>query len=255
MSLDDRLGVTEVPRTIYSVWLQGIDSAPAIVRLNFERWAALNPEYQLRVLDRGAVTQLFEHLPLRLDQFAPQALSDIVRAYLLGTNGGVWTDASVFPTKPLDEWLPSYMTSSGFFAFERPAPDRPISSWFLAATRDSQMMRAWWKEVLRYWSVPRVLREGIPDDPLEAIRTWPDTYPYFWFHYVFQLLLDCDPEFASGWARCTRVSADLPHLMQGRLGQDPLLPFDEIKAISALAPVHKLNWRAEYPLALLGELK
>jgi len=117
------------------------------------------------------------------------------------------------------------------------------------------MMGAWWDEVLKYWSVRRVLSEGIPDNPTEAVATWTDSYPYFWFHYLFQLLVDRNSDFARAWAACVKVSADGPHLMQGRIAQDPLIRLDELKAIATLAPVHKLNWRAAYPsekLALVG---
>jgi hypothetical protein len=245
---------TRVPRTIYSLWLQGLDNAPDIVRLNLDRWARLNPDYQLNVLDQAAVDRLLAHLPLRPGEVAVQAVSDIVRACLLADNGGVWVDASVFPAKALEEWLPSHMTSSGFFAFERPGPDRPISSWFLAATADNLMMQAWWAEILHFWSVPRILREGIPDDPVEAVSSWPDTYPYFWFHYLFQRLVDLNPTFARAWAECAKISADLPHLMQSRLGQDPNLAADELNTIAALAPVHKLNWRVDYPIAVLRDI-
>jgi mannosyltransferase OCH1-like enzyme len=41
-----------VPKTIYSLWLQGMQEAPEIVRAGLARWAALNPDYELRILDR-----------------------------------------------------------------------------------------------------------------------------------------------------------------------------------------------------------
>jgi hypothetical protein len=244
--------VAEVPRTIYSLWLQGLEDAPAIVRLNFERWTRLNPGYRMEILDQVAVAELLSDVPLKVDNLSPQALSDVVRACLLARNGGVWVDASVFPARPLDEWLPAHINSSGFFAFERPGPDRPLSSWFIAATADNPIMRAWWEEVLNYWSAERLLRKGIPDNPVEAVATWTDTYPYFWFHYLFQLLVDRDPDLGRAWAACVKVSADAPHVMQGRLAQDPRIELDELRAIAALAPVHKLNWRAPYPAEKLS---
>ena len=60
-------------------------------------------------------------------------------------DGGVWVDASVVPVKPLSQWLGDALTEAGFFAFERPGPDRPISSWFLAATPRNLIFREWWK--------------------------------------------------------------------------------------------------------------
>jgi len=40
-----------IPRVIYSAWLQGLAQVPAVVQLCFTRWARLNPEYRLQMLD------------------------------------------------------------------------------------------------------------------------------------------------------------------------------------------------------------
>jgi Capsular polysaccharide synthesis protein len=243
------------PRIIYSLWLQGIDQAPPLVRLNFERWRQLNPGYSLEILDEAAVRQMLGHLPLRLEAMAPQALSDVVRAWLLSRHGGIWVDASVFPLAPLDEWLPAHMTQSGFFAFERPGPDRPISSWFLAATADNRMMTRWWEKVADYWSVPRELRRGKPHDPVAAVTTWPDSYPYFWFHYLFRLLLETEDGFAEAWAKCAKVPAIPATELHTRLAKEPQPGPEELARLAALAPVQKLKWRAAYPLAILATLR
>lgn len=248
----ERLTHSGIPQIIYSLWLQGRDNAPSIVRLNLERWADLNQNYRIEILDRRAVETLLSGLPFDLDHFTPQALSDVVRAFLLMRTGGVWVDASVFPARPLDDWLPDVLTPSGFFAFERPGPDRPISSWFLAATAQNRMIRAWWNRIAAYWSVPRTLREGIPEDPVSAVTSWRDGFPYFWFHYLFQSLLDQDAEFAASWANCIKMSAEPPHAMQARLGDSPQLGRFEIARLAELAPVHKLNWRASYPVEALA---
>lgn len=244
-----------VPRVIYTLWLQGFEAAPALVQLNMDRWAALNPGYRLQILDRNAVNELLPRFPFGIDRLTPQALSDVVRARLLSIHGGIWVDASVFPMLPLDEWLPSVMTSSGFFAFEKPGPDRPISSWFLASSENNPIPAKWWTEVNRYWEVERSPSDEIPDHPVTAVEIWHDRYPYFWFHYLFQALLDRDPEFALAWAASTKVSADGPHALQIALAERPDLAFTDVTRIASEAPLHKLNWRAGYPLdslALLG---
>ena len=242
-----------IPRILYMLWLQG--ERPGIVRMNFERWARLNPNYRLEILDQSAALAVLAGLPLKLDQLTPQALSDVLRLRLLHKTGGIWADATVFPAKPLDDWLPQLITPSGFFAFERPKPDRPISSWFLAATPDNAMIRAWWQKVLDYWSVPRTLRKGIPDDPVAADATWPDLYPYFWLHYIFQMLVDRDADFAQDWAACAKLSADAPLTMQRLMSENSRsTSLEEIIRLVDQAPVHKLNWRASYPMELLVQL-
>lgn len=241
-----------VPPIIYSMWLQWVDQAPPIVRLNFERWERLNPGYRLKVLEEADVGLRRAFLPRYSKELGPQALSDVVRAYFLMATGGIWVDASVYPAVPLDEWLPSRMTSSGFFAFEKPGPDRPLSSWFLAVGERNPMMQKWWRRIVDYWSVSREPAvERIPDDPVAAVTSWPDRYPYFWFHYLFQALVESDEDFASDWAGCARLSADPPHRLQRRLAQSREIGAEELAALAAVAPVHKLNWRSPYPVEAL----
>jgi hypothetical protein len=177
----------EIPRVIYSLWLDGEDKAPDLVRVNFTRWTKLNPHYKLKVLDRSDAEAILQDTDLPLAKLAPQALSDIVRARLLLDNGGIWVDASVLPVQPLEVWLPKVVTESGLFAFERPGPCQPISSWFLAATPRNVIFCAWWNEIKRFWLKPRRLIDGTPADPVACVApeaaTKGDEYPYFWFIY------------------------------------------------------------------------
>lgn len=249
-----------IPKVIYSLWLQGLGDAPPLVQLNLRRWRALNPGYQMRILDRHAVVALFASRGVTLPPVPVQALSDIVRAALL-LDGGVWADASVLPTQPLDGWLPDLVSESGFFAFDKPDLDRPVASWFIASSPAHPIMQKWWAEVIRFWARPRAMetfhRGIIPPDP-----TWQvapdggaagDTYPYFWFHYLFGYLLATDRAFAADWMRCRKVSAEPPHRLQWLLAGKAAS--DETIAIAARgAPVHKLNWRQVYRLDVLTDL-
>ena len=54
-----------------------------------------------------------------------QHRSDLLRAYLLASYGGVWADTNVLPLAPLDAWLEPYALGRGsrsFFAFAFPDP-------------------------------------------------------------------------------------------------------------------------------------
>jgi hypothetical protein len=245
---------SSVPKKIYSLWLQGLKEAPEIVKFNFNAWAKLNPAYEIEILDKAKVHEILRNFPIEIDFLTPQALSDVVRARLLSTSGGVWVDASVLPTLPLDDWLHSVITSSGFFAFEKPGPDRPLSSWFLAATKNNMIMNKWWGRVERFWSVQRSFVDGIPENPVRAVDTWPDRFPYFWFHYLFQSLVDQDPDFANHWSACAKCSADAPHALQAKFAKEINPTAEQVASISIMAPVHKLNWRDPYQIELLAKL-
>ena len=249
-----------VPRIIYSLWLQGRQQAPPLVQMVFRCWAELNPDYELRVLDAHDVDALLTGFAVRPSQMTPQALSDVVRARLL-LQGGVWADATVFPACPLDVWLPQQVRDIGFFAFDRPGADRPLSSWFLAASPNNLLVTRWWAEVERFWSKPRTLatygKEAIPADPVFEVApeggAATDRFPYFWYHYLFRRLVTTDAAFASEWAGCRKLPAGPPHALQMLCRTGRATPESIARAIHG-APVHKLDWRASYPLDLLAEL-
>jgi len=247
-----------IPKLIHSLWFQGRDNAPDLVRLNFARWARLNPDYRLQVLERRDVEALLDGYGIAIAGLGPAALSDIVRARLLLDHGGIWVDASLFPVEPLDQWLDHMLTPSGFFAFERPGPDRPISTWFLVATPGNPIFHKWWGETTRFWSKPRRLVEGIPADPAGSVSpevaAANEVYPYFWFHYLFAHLLKTDAEVEALWRNCVKCSARSPHQLQFLFARRGKPSEARIRKAAACAPVQKLNWRASYPLDVLDRL-
>jgi hypothetical protein len=189
-----------------------------------------------------------------------QALSDIVRIHLLAETGGVWADATVLPIEPLDAWLPELTQETNFFAFDRPRPDRPLASWFLAASDPQILIQKWFREVIRFWCKPRecVLYDGnlVPPDPSWEVApeggARHDRYPYFWFHYLFGYLLREDAEFARLWSLCPKVDAEVPHRLQRLFSQGSSPSAEAVAAGLRAAPVQKLNWRQSYPLSLFG---
>lgn len=250
--------MASVPRVIYSAWLQGAAQAPAVVQLCFERWARLNPDYQLRVLEASDAAAL-----LAAHGFPPvpaQALADILRVKILHEHGGLWVDATLYPVVPLDGWLPGQMGGGEFFAFARPGPDRPIASWFLAAAPGHVLLQKLWREVLGFWTKPRQQAHYngglIPPDPAASVAPESggagDFYPYFWLHYLFQYLLDTDAEFAAAWALCPQLSAGPPHALQAIC--NGAVSVETFIAAARAAPVQKLNWRINYPLDILARL-
>jgi Capsular polysaccharide synthesis protein len=250
--------MTSVPRVIYSAWLQGVAQAPAIVQLCFTRWARLNPEYQLRVLDASdAAALLAGH---NLPAVPAQAFTDILRVKLLLEHGGIWADATVLPVAPLRDWLPGLMPDSGIFAFSRPGPDRPIASWFMAAAPGHVIVQKLWDEIRHFWRKPRRMAQYngglIPPSPSASVAPGSggatDEYPYFWLHYLFQYLLETDAVFASVWALCPQISAEPPHRLQN-VCAGPVTA-QVMEAAAKAAPVQKLNWRASYRLDVLARL-
>ncbi len=150
-------------------------------------------------------------------------MSDVLRILLLREFGGVWVDATLFCNQPLDKWLPGVMIED-FFAFAAPAPDRPLSSWFLSAESDNYLVSTWHRRTIEYWSN----RENSDD--------------YFWFHHVFRDMCETDRAAAEAWSRVPKVSADGPHALQ--FGGRMYRPKDEgLGSIDWTTPVFKLSHR------------
>lgn len=121
-----------------------------------------------------------------------EALSDVVRVELLARFGGVWADSTTYCLRPLDDWVDG-AACSGFFAFDKPGPDRMLSTWFLAATNNSNITGQWREEIYSYWSE----------------RTQRDSY--FWVHDTFKVAYNTRRDFRSEWDRTPKLPADGPH--------------------------------------------
>lgn len=270
-----------LPKVIYSLWLQGEDNAPDLVKLNFKKWRDLNPSYTLIVLNEASCEQYINHLSIDRAQLSLQAKSDIIRLKLLHRHGGIWADASVLPTRPLAEWIDLATEQMGFFAYAREGTVLPISSWFLAARPSSLIITKWDSLVDAYWAYERkpIHTEGnqfqVPNDPKSIMLPFENAaaYPYFWVHHLFGILVETDEEFANCWANRTQKSALPPHALAEyfqrkskkkrglRLVKQKLQNYfgesqpDAIGRICNEAEMQKLDWRRDYQLALLANLR
>lgn len=185
-----------LPKTIWMLWLQGWDRAPRIVKACRRSWECRNPGWTVRCLDATSAAAFIgdREACAALDHagLPPEACSDRLRIALLAQHGGVWADATTYCLQPLDAWLPD-VVGAGFFAFHRPGPDRLISSWFLAATRNNGLVQRWSESTAAYW------------------RGRTERDHYFWFHYLFGAECETDPAFLSAYEAMPKVSADGPH--------------------------------------------
>ena len=94
---------------IWTFWADGFATAPRLVQTCLTSWRVQNPAWEVRALDRtdvGAWLDLPDVVDLSRRDLTVQKVADIVRLALLRRYGGVWTDATVFCLRPLDDWLP-----------------------------------------------------------------------------------------------------------------------------------------------------
>ncbi|MES1156219.1 MAG: capsular polysaccharide synthesis protein, partial [Alphaproteobacteria bacterium] len=185
----------DVPKIIWTLWLQGFDQAPPVVRAAVKSWRRLNPGWRVHMLDRQTLDNFIPAADLARifdTEKESEALSDQIRLELLHRYGGVWADATALCVTPLDQWLPAHM-QSGFFAFERPGPDRMLSSWFLAAEKGSYIVEQWREAANDYWE-DRAARDQ-----------------YFWVHRLFEQCWREDEHFQRLWEATPKLPAFHPY--------------------------------------------
>jgi hypothetical protein len=258
----------DFPKQIWFLWLQGLNQAPYLVKKCFFSWQKHNPDWKITFLESS---NLHEYVDLKKimaknrANISNPALSDIVRIKLLNRYGGVWVDATCFCSKPLDEWLFDYV-ENGFFAFQAPAIDRPISSWFLASKPQALIAKVYEEKVEHYWTKnnfsnqnnkrgkfvkkhiePRMKRHHYTSTSFyfyKMLMHKLNVYPYFWFHYLFASVLK-DPQCYNLWASTKKCSSDIPHILQTYGLFKPLTDTVKQNIDSEQFPLYKLLWK--YP--------
>jgi Capsular polysaccharide synthesis protein/Polysaccharide pyruvyl transferase len=227
------------PKVIWSLWLQGLEEAPDLVRACLTSWANRNPGWIHHILTRDTLPLFLPEArnagSLLARDLPPAALSDVVRVELLSRFGGVWVDATCYCLQPLDDWLAEAM-SAGFFAFSKPGPDRMLSSWFLSSEPASPVLRAWKRRMEAFW------------------RQRLETEDYFWFHHLFELAYNEDPSVRATWEAVPKISADGPHCFspydENLLGP---IDSDRLRIVeTAKTPVLKLTHKIHHSRGTAG---
>lgn len=213
---------TPVPRNIFTLWLQGYESAPPIVKACHAALldrAGTGTVHALTESDLPYYSEIPELVRRRVGDAHAQ-LSDLYRLDLLARYGGVWLDATCLPTEPVFEAVDA-ISGSGFFAFNHGGPR--ISSWFLAARRHNYIVAMLRAAMLLWWE-----REGYLID-------------YFLLHHLFEVLYWIDPKFAVEWDAHSPRSAQPPHRLQKAM----LLDVDEqeFQRLLESSFVHKLKYK------------
>ncbi|RMB11927.1 capsular polysaccharide synthesis protein [Eilatimonas milleporae] len=185
-----------LPKTIWMLWFQGWDKAPEIAHACAATWVHHNPGWQIKLLSAKGLNKYAPDTVAfaKRHNISLTGLSNVVRMELLERFGGAWADATVYCTRPLDDWI-DIGVREGFFAFNRPSIDRLIASWFLAVRPGSYMVRALRRQVAAYWQGRDTADE------------------YHWFHRQFAVCHGNDPAFRTIWNKTPKFPAMHPHYL------------------------------------------
>ena len=219
----------EEPERIYTLWLQGEENAPEIVKACF-RSIRKQCSQELVILDLNSLKK-YVNLPETVLQkykegkISPAGFSDICRAEILRAHGGFWLDSTCLVCSPIPEWIekePFFVYSAeGVEGYEYSI----IQSCFIHARRGNELMRRWADLFMDYW----MHESGAMD--------------YFQFHLTLKALLEMDDECRRMFEKMPQLNQRLTHLLQLN-GLDK--PYDEgyFKEMTSGAFFQKLTYRS-----------
>ena len=178
---------------IWVYWNNGWDNVPPVVRFCKRSWEKYSGDREIVYLTDDNIKQYLDvdSFPENIKKAPVQAYSDYLRISLIEKHGGVWLDATVFLTKPLDSWLPDYLKDWDMFLFSNVKPGRLIASWFIAAERGHEAIVEWRTKCDDYW------------------LSRSKAHDYFWFHLLFPEVL-MERDFKYKWANVTKHEAKTP---------------------------------------------
>lgn len=225
------------PKIIWLYWAQGEENAPNIVKLCIKSWKQFNPNHEIRVLDDSSLVKW-----VKMDESAKRhgmaCFSDHVRLNLLKKYGGIWADATLFCSQPIDYFINITTQLSQFFVFSKPAPDRLISNWLIASHSDSYLLNEW-SFLFEYYLDKLVLDNRA-------------SHHYYFAHYLFEYLITGNDSAEQIWKTMPQICvssssrlgsmARLYNTNQEDWELNDVLSERIVKHLQKF-PVHKLTWK------------
>ena len=218
------------PRRIFSLWLQGEEQAPPLVRACLDS-IRRNADAEFVLLDEHT---LFDRIDLpeavlrkwREGKMKPAHFADVCRLELLYRYGGVWMDGTDY----LDAPLPAWLWESDFFVYR--GGDRlqgaysGIQNCFIRAAKGSYLLQVWREAVLAYWE-----QENSAVD-------------YFVHQMLLGAVVDAHPRAAALFAEMPALNQDPTHVLWYDYADRP---FDEalLHDVCAKALFQKTDYKTD----------
>jgi hypothetical protein len=213
----------------WTCWLQGMDTAPAIVKACVNSVIKMNAGKRVIVITYKNLDTYISLPEFILEKHKQGYISaahftDILRTYLLYVYGGVWFDASVFFTGE----IPPELLREPVFFFRSPFDDIcPVSNWFIiAGKRDNFLLLRQLCALCEYWREKYKLVD------------------YFIYHYFLRVLIRHDEQCAKIFNNMIYQNNQNPHYLQKEL---LFSEFDAEKweKVQNVSFCHKLIWKPQ----------
>lgn len=250
-----------IPRSITTFW-EG--PRTELIEQSLATWSRYALGWEVRLVTQATLAEHLDvqALPRGWENLTMQHLSDLVRLELVGSLGGVWLDASVALTQPLESWVPEVSKDGALRGFDLdfallqrkevsaagadwqrhfhsdgallpisdpPPPQRVFESWAFAAPRDCLALRLWREEFRR-----AVAADGGPKGYCDLLLADPASAAYL-------------PTSLRRWLPHLTVHATLARMRHAR----PEAPVSTLPA-ERMAFAH-LDYRVSWPLVWLSK--
>ena len=208
---------------IWTLWLQGEDAAPALVKACF-RSVRRHCKQELVVLDANTV---FDYISLpdeivqkyKEGKIGHAHFADICRVELLYRHGGYWLDSTGFVTAPIPDWIENqdyfmYLTGDNYNIGG--SPYSFCQNCFIRARRGAFLLAAWRAMILDYWSKENHI------------------FDYFMHQLLFKTLVENDERAKKYFAKMPHVAQDPTHALWWTYQNQPFdqAVFDKVTADS-----------------------
>ena len=195
---------------IFSLWLQGIDNAPDLIKKCISSVKSkYNNAYLLIEEDN-----LNEYLTLpsfiqdkrNNGQIGAAHYADIVRLALLNKYGGIWMDATLF----LTDKIPQSIYNEDFFMFMAAGEYSYVfvQNYFIRSNKGDALLNLWLATIYEYW------------------KNEDKAVDYFFAQYLFQLLVTHNSQAKRLFEKMKKLPGDAPQTLWTKIGNEP---FDESK--------------------------
>lgn len=214
-------------RTIWTIWLQGMDQAPRIVQQCYKSMCDHLKDWEIVVITEENYSDYVTFPDHIMEKYKAGIISkvhfsDLLRIELLANHGGTWLDGTVFCSGAPSQ---DFFLESDLFLYQclKPGFDGHsscISSWMMTGSTNHPIIMLTRALLHNYW------------------KHYNKAVDYFILHDFFQMAIEAYPE---EWKKVVPLSNAMPHVLLLRLFDkyDPEL----WNALRSITPFHKLSYK------------
>ena len=220
---------TPQPERIFTIWLQGEENAPAIVKACFRSMKHLCSQH-VTILDSRSLEDWISLPGYIMDKWnrgkiKPAHFADICRVELLYEYGGIWIDATGFVTSPVPQWILDedfsiYLggeTVGGYYAF--------VQNCFFRAKKGNLILKTWREGIYSYWKQEN-----------RAIE-------YFIHQMILRKAVECNPLAGKEFGKMPHLIQDPTHRLWWQYRDKPFDP-DIFREKTADAFFQKIEYKS-----------